>query len=578
LATRFGAGQPRRRLITTLVVMMLVLSAVLFKVGFLQSFGADSLRAAGEQQWTRDRALPAQRGSIFDRNGDELALSVPARTIAVNPYQVADAAGTAEVLARILDLDDDRQRELADVIAAQDRGFAYVARQVDIEVAEQVAALELAGVSIYREDRRMMPGGVTGRSVIGRTDIDGKGIAGLERQYDAILRGTSGAMRLEIAPGGRSIPGSDDVTTSPVPGEDLVLTLDRSVQHAAEQALLRRVGEIRARGGTVIVMDTNTGDVVAMASVRRAEEGGWEVTSGNFAAVDSYEPGSVAKVITIAAALNERSVTPGSMFTSNGYEWFYDRYLSDHAVGTMSVHDVLVRSSNIGTIRVSQSMGEDFTRKQWEYMHAFGLGEKTALGWPDESNGILERWQDWQGTENVTVAYGQGVSSTPIQLIAAINTIANRGAYVEPRLVDATVDAEGELTEMPPSKTRRVVRPRVARQVAAMMKDVVCRGTAQAAMVPGLSLAGKTGTGYKAFDNGTYLNDAGERAYYASFVGFLPAEDPQVTVLVSIDEPPVGSGDRFGGTAAAPVFAELAPTMMHELGVQPPAGSTGCEG
>jgi cell division protein FtsI (penicillin-binding protein 3) len=557
--------------------MMLVLAGVLFKVGFLQSFGAESLRAAGAEQWTRDRGLAAQRGSIFDRNGDELALSVPARTVVVNPLQVEDAAGTAEVLAQILDLDDEQRQGLQDVLEARDRGFAYVARQVDVEVADQVAALELAGVSTYREDRRIMPGGVTGRSVIGLTDIDGKGIAGLEKRYNRILRGTPGEMRLEIAPGGRSIPGSAEVTVPPVPGQDLVLTLDRSVQHAAEQALLRRVGQIKARGGSAIVMDTDTGDVIAMASVRRADGGGWEVTSGNFAAVDSYEPGSVAKVITVAAALNERSVTPDSLFTSSGYEWFYDRYLSDHAVGTMTVHDVLVRSSNIGTIRVSQSMGDDFTRKQWHYMRAFGLGEKTALRWPDESNGILERWQDWQGTENVTVTYGQGVSSTPIQLVAAINTIANGGTYVAPRLLEATVDAGGELTEQPPAATRRVVRPKVARQVTAMMKDVVCRGTATAAKVPGLSLAGKTGTGYKAFDNGTYFNAAGDRAYYASFVGFLPAEDPQVTVLVSIDEPPAGSGDRFGGTAAAPVFAELAPTMIHELGIQPPAGSTGCE-
>jgi cell division protein FtsI (penicillin-binding protein 3) len=174
------------------------------------------------------------------------------------------------------------------------------------------------------------------------------------------------------------------------------------------------------------------------------------------------------------------------------------------------------------------------------------------------------------------VAYGQGVSSTSLQLVAAINTIANRGTYVAPRLVRSTVGPDGTMTDLPPSATRPVVSPEVAIQTAGMMRDVVCRGTAKGARVDGLSIAGKTGTAFKVADNGTYFNDNGDRIYYASFVGFFPAEDPQITVLVSIDEPPAGSDDRFGGTAAAPVFAELAPTLIHETGIVPPPGSTGC--
>ncbi len=559
--------------------MLLVLSAVLVKVGALQTFQGDSLRNAASQQWTRDRELRAQRGSIFDRNGEELALSVPAATIAVNPMQVEDPDGTADTFASILQLSADRRDELGTRMAAQDRGFLYVARQVDDALGQQVAALELAGVSVYREDRRMLPGGDTARSVIGRTDIDGVGTAGIEKQYDNVLTGKPGEVTLEVAPGGRSIAGTEQVVDAPVPGSDIVLTIDRSVQYATEQALLKRVAELGARGGQAVVMGSKSGEIVAMASVRINDAGYYEITSGNYSAVDAYEPGSVGKVITIAGALNEGTVAPDTVFTvpwQKVYTRNGDRLHDSHMHGNdpMSVEEILVESSNIGTITVSETMGFE---RQYHYMHEFGLGERTALNFPDETPGILAPWQTWEGTEKYTVAYGQGVASSPIQLVSAVNSIANDGVYVAPKLVKATVDASGEVREMPASETHEVVSPEVAAEMQRMMREVVCRGTAKQARVPGLSIAGKTGTGYIAQADGGYDRADGTRAYYASFVGFLPAEDPQVTILVSIDQPPADSGDRFGGTAAAPVFRELAPVMVHELGIEPPPGSTGCE-
>jgi cell division protein FtsI (penicillin-binding protein 3) len=415
--------------------------------------------------------------------------------------------------------------------------------------------------------------------VIGRTDIDGIGIAGLELQYDDVLSGTNGVSTLEVAPDGRSVPGSERIGEPPVPGNDLMLTVDRSVQHAAERALLRRAAETRARGGQAIVMDTKTGDIIAMASVRIGDDGTYEITSGNHSAVDAYEPGSVGKVVTIAGALNEGTVTRETSFVVPWRKQYTrdGNYLHDshvHGDEVMSVEQILVESSNIGTITVSETMGFE---KQYDYMRAFGLGERTALDFPQESPGILHHWEEWEGTEKYTVAYGQGVASTPIQLVAAVNTVANDGVYVAPRLVAATVDADGELQPTDASATRQVVSRPVAEEMQSMMREVVCRGTAKQAQVPGLSVAGKTGTGFIAQENGTYFLADGSRAYYASFVGFLPAEDPQVTILVSIDQPDNQSGDRFGGTAAAPVFRELAPVMVHELGIDPPPGSTGCE-
>lgn len=570
-------GSPRRRLLIALVVIAVVLVGLIGRVAYLQTTEADTLRSAATNQWTRSVTIPAQRGTVFDRHGAELAMSVPAVTVSINPKLIENGPATVQVLDDLLDLSDEETTSLLAEIAAKDRGFMFVRRQADAAIGDEIAAMKLAGVNVDRETRREMPGGDTGRSVIGRTNIDGVGISGLELQYEDLLAGTGGELRREVAPGGRSIPGSETVTEQPVAGDDLVLTIDRSVQYSTEQVLLEQVAAIGAKGATAIAMDTDTGEIYSMASVRRdAETGQYEVTNGNFAAVDAYEPGSVAKVITISSALSEGLVTPETSYVVPWRKQYYDDLLKDaeqHPDEVMSVAQILTKSSNIGTIFVQQEMGRERHR---EYMAAFGLGSKTALDFPGESAGILKEAKDLWGSERVTVAYGQGVSSTSLQLVAAINTIANRGTYVAPKLVMATVGPDGTITEAAPSESHPVVSEQAAIQTTEMMRNVVCNGTATRAQVDGLSIAGKTGTAFKAADNGTYFDDDGNRIYYASFVGFFPAENPQVTVLISIDEPPAGTDDRFGGTAAAPVFAELAPTLIHELGIVPTPGATGC--
>lgn len=560
--------------------MVIGLVAVLVRVGAIQTNAlGEDLRVEGARQWTRTTAIPASRGSIFDRSGEELAMSVPASTITMNPKLVTDPAATMQVLTTILALSDEKIAELQEALASGDRGFVYVARQVDNAVGDQIAALRLTGVDVIDEDRRILPGGDTGRSVIGRTDIDGVGIAGLELQYDDLLAGSVGEMTREVAPGGRSIPGSETITMAPVPGDDLVLTIDRSIQYACEEALIDQVNRIGARGATCIVMDTPTGEIYAMASVRRNEETNRvEITSGNFAVVDADEPGSVAKVITVAAAIDAGLVEPTTGFSVPWREQYYDDLLSDawqHPEEWWTVEEILVRSSNIGTIKIWERIGRE---RHWDYMRAFGLGDVSALAFPGESAGLLKHWSDLWGSERVTVSYGQGMASTSMQLAAAVNVIANGGIYVAPKLVEATVDADGVVSSTPPSATHMVVSSEAAYQVTDLLAEVVCRGTAQSAQVEGFSVAGKTGTGLKAQPNGTYVDASGNRVYYASFVGFFPAEDPAVTILITVDEPPAGSNDRFGGTAAAPVFAEIAPTIVHELGIRPPDVQRGCRG
>jgi cell division protein FtsI (penicillin-binding protein 3) len=570
----FKAGHHRRRLRVVFALSAVVFAVILGRVVMLQTSDAEQLREAGRAQRTSETVLRATRGVIFDRNGDELALSVPSTTIIANPKLVLDGPSTVAALTAALGLSEQRQQSLLDAFESKEKSFVYVARQVTDEQAANVALLDIAGVDSIAEDRRTMPAGAVGQSVIGKTDIDGGGIAGIEMQFDEMLTGTDGEQTRQHDRDGRSLPGSETITMAPIAGQDIILTIDRSVQYDLEQALLKQVTALGARGGSAIVM----------AGVRRGDDGVVRVTSGNIAAVDAAEPGSVVKAITVAAALNEGTVTPDTVFEVPFQKMYSDTELHDaeqHPTYRWPVSQILTKSSNIGTIEVMLTMGDTLREKKEKlgaYMRAFGLGEKTALDFPGESRGLGVDWTKWEGAEQYTVAYGQGIASTSIQLISAINVIANDGVYVDPKLVAGTIDSSGELHDSPPSGSHRVVRPEVAQQVNLMMRQVVCDGTAKLAQVDGVTVAGKTGTGLKALEGGGYEDADGNRKYYSSFAGFFPAEDPQVTVLVSIDEPPGANGEstRFGGTAAAPVFAAVAPTVLHEMNITPSETGGGC--
>ena len=576
---RFKIGNQRRRIQIIVAFVLVMLIVVTTKVVGLQTAGGDAMRAEATNQWTRTTTVIADRGTIFDRNGEELAVSIPAATISINPKLVDNEEATLNMLATMLNLNVEEQQRLYDEMVRKEKGFVYVRRQIDADLGDQIAALQLSGVNVDAEPTRLLPGGDTGRSVIGRTDIDGIGIAGLELQYDGILSGQNGSVTRQVAPGGRSIAGSENGIEGAVPGDDLILTIDRSIQFTCEQALLERVENTSSKAGTCIVMDAQSGELYAMASVKRdTESNEVRITSGNHAAVDAYEPGSVAKVVTIAAGLETGVVGPNTVFNVPWRAQYGDDFLRDsheHPDEDMTVRQILVDSSNIGTIKVQEEVQ---LRRHWDFMRAFGLGERTALDFPNESAGIFKEWNDLHGSEKYTVSYGQGLASTPIQLISAVNAIANDGLYVAPKLVRGFVGDDGDISPTVPSATQEVISPNAAEVMQSIMTDVVCSGTATRAQVSSFNVAGKTGTGLKAQPNGGYEDEFGVRSYYASFVGFFPAEDPQITVLISIDEPPAGTINRFGGTAAAPVFARLVPTIAHELGIQPPNNGAACAG
>lgn len=565
----------KNRLRWTFLILIFVLVVTGLRVVQLQTVQRGKYLAASVDQRTRINTVRASRGVIFDRNGNELALSVPSTTIYADPREITDPIGTARSLAAVLALTPEQEAKMAEQFAKPGSKFHYVARELDEVRAQTVLQLGLTGIYSYTEPVREVEGGVA-QNVIGKTDPDGLGTSGLELQYNKTLTGQDGKIIREVDKRGRTIAGAGKTTAAPVPGDDMVLTLDKNIQFHTDSALLDRVGQLGAKGGTAIVMNSKTGEIYSMSNVRRNAEGAAIVATGNFAAVEAFEPGSVSKVFSLSAAVNEGVATPETVIKVPGIKVIDNYPIRDawpHPTMDMDLRTIFSKSSNIGTLLMASKIS---TQKLHDYLAKFGFGQKTGLNYPGESSGKLRPANKWRGTEQFTVSYGYGMSATSLQMVAAVNAVANKGTYVAPKLVSALLDKNGKRKEVKSAPSHEVVKPETAAVMADMMHDVVCTGTGTLAQVKGMEVAGKTGTGYKAQSNGTYVDALGNRRYFASFVGFFPAKNPEVTMLVSIDEPNADSRDRFGGTAAAPVFSRLVPHIMHELNIEATGTGTGC--
>ena len=582
MTTNIHAGDMRKRISGMVVVMCVLMSLVYIRVLVLQSWKAGEYREISVDQRTRSNIIRAERGTIYDRDGAELAIPVPTRTVFADPREVTDPITTARALAAVLQITPEAEMELAQRLSNKQSSFTYVVRQVDSTVSQAIVDLNLPGVSTYREEGRVLT--TEGlRPIVGRTDLDGVGVGGIELQYDDTLTGVNGKLDREVNSRGQSIASAGSEYVPAVRGNNLVTSIHRTLQFQVDGILQQQVERLMARSGVAIVMHTKTGEIYAISNVRRNDDGTYSNNAGNIAAVEAHEPGSVAKVFSVAAAIEDGTVTPQSTFSVPGKQVFnagtqWEQEIKDaypHKTEDMTVRKILVDSSNLGTVQISQTLSNERNR-QW--LAAFGFGDKTSLQFPGETRGLLKLARNWQGTEQFTFAYGYGYAANSVQLVSAINVVANDGVYIGPKLVTATVNELGVATPTAESPTRRVISSATAATMRTLMTDVVCYGTAQLAKIQGMSVAGKTGTGYIRQDNGTYLKDDGSRAYFASFVGFLPASDPQFTVLVSVDEPDPGSRDRFGGTAAAPVFSRIGQVIINELNLRPEAGDTGCVG
>jgi cell division protein FtsI (penicillin-binding protein 3) len=549
---------PARRLVALLGVMVIALAGVVGRLVVLQVGGHRALAAQGLRQRVHPTDLPAERGAIVDRTGVPLAITLEARDVYADPRYVTDPIGEAATIARILDA---RPREIERRLRTPDSTFVYLARQVDLAVADRLEARGLPGIGFLEVPKRHYPAGPLAPQVLGFVGVDATGLAGLEYEYEEVLAGTPGTRTVELDGDGLPIASGMEIVEPAVPGRTLVTTLDREVQYLAQEALRRAVKENRAKGGTIVVMDARTGDVYAMASYPWFDPNDFAHANRdavrNRAVTDMFEPGSVNKVVTAAAALESGAVGTREVFRVPWWMRVGGYTVNDshpHPVQDMTLGDIVAQSSNIGSAMVAARVGSAGLAA---VLARFGYGTPTGVGFPGEAGGVVPRLSTWTDITRTTASYGQGISMTPLQMAAVYATVANDGRWVRPRLVRGTSGPDGRFEEVPVEETRRVLSQGTARMLTRMLASVVETGTGGAAQIPGYQVAGKTGTARKLVD-GRYV-----RRYMASFVGFLPASDPRVVVVVSIDEPRT----VYGGVAAAPVFSEIARHVIQRLAI-----------
>jgi len=552
------------------LLLVAVAGLLVWRLAVVQLVEPDRFLAYGESQRIRPVELAAARGAIIDRNGVDLALSLPLPSLVANPMLVDDPRLTALRLAGILDLDVDfLERRLSG-----DGQFAYLGRQLDPAVAAEAMGLGLAGIRIEEERARVRPGNRSALGVLGRTNVDSVGISGLELVYDGLLSGVPGRKVIERDLRGASIPGGEYSVEPPTHGRTLVLTIDRSLQFEAERLLAEGVARADGQSGILVAMEPSSGQVLASATVVRGDDGGIRTSGEHRAVTWTYEPGSIVKPLTLSAVLDAAVASPDTVREVPGQLEVHDATFRDaplHDPMDLSVADVLRRSSNVGTIMWATDLGPDALHAKFR---DFGLGRVSALEFPGESGGSLLSLSRWSGTSLPTIAIGQGVSTTPIQMVTAYAALANGGVRPAPTLVLGTRDDGGMFEPRRTGRTTTVIPPTVAAEVVAMMEGVVESGTGTRAAVPGYRVAGKTGTAWKPRPGGGY-GTAGDRDYVASFAGFLPADDPQLVVLVVVDEP---SSERYsGGRAAAPIFSEFAQFAVRRLRIPSAADRLGLE-
>jgi cell division protein FtsI (penicillin-binding protein 3) len=559
---RRRGGDPRSRSLALLVGLVVLFGVAVVRLGYVQVVGADRYVHYGREQRIEPIELAGGRGTIFDRNGDDLAISIPQTTIAADPSVIADPAGAARRLAPVLGLDEAQLRR---DLTGPGR-FVYLARQVDDDVADRVGALDIDGVLLFDEQKRFNPAGDLGRSLIGQVGVDHAGLSGIEQSMDDELAGRSGLLVVERDMEGRTIPAGRHQIDPAVPGDDIVLTLDSGLQYQVENILAAQVAATGAQGGSAIVSDPETGEILSLANVALDPATGVVGNTSNDVAVTAnYEPGSVNKVITLSAALDEGVVTPDQVIHVPSQLQVADHTYTDAHPGDLTVTDVVAKSSNVGTIKIAQQLGKE---RLDEYLRRFGFGRSTGLGLPHEESGALLDPDDWSGTSIGSIPIGQGISVTAMQMLFAYNVIANDGVYVPPRLVKATVDENGDRHETAPGQGRRVVSPTTASQMRAMLSQVISSGTGKAAAIDGYDAAGKTGTARKPQPIGGYRDEAGNYHYISTFAGFVPADDPKLSIIVVIDEP---TTSPYAGTVAAPAFAEIGRHALRLMGVAPAA-------
>jgi cell division protein FtsI/penicillin-binding protein 2 len=523
-------------------------------------------KLANEQHIVSVEISP-RRGTIFDRNMRVLALNLNSDSVFANARIVKDKRGTSRALAMILKTDEGELYERL----SRDKGFIWLKRKISPAAAEEIKRLNIEGIDIIKESERFYPNRDLACHTIGTVDIDNTGLEGLELKYNNYLKGESGWLISTQDAKRKLLESYQDEYIPPKEGFNLVLTIDEVVQNIAERELAKAVEKHRAKGGAIIVMDPRSGNVLALASMPKYDLNEFKTRSQdairNRAITDFFEPGSVFKIVTASALLEEKLVTPDETFYCENGAWKIGRKtLHDHTPhGTMTFWDVIGKSSNIGTVKAASRLGPE---KMYRYIKAFGFLEKTDIDLPGEVVGINRPPSKWSGVSMYAIPMGQEVTTTAIQLACAIAVIANNGFLVKPRIISQIVDESGRMIKKYPFKiVRRVISPKTALKMRAMLTGVTENGTGKKAKPEDFRVGGKTGTAQKVEPGkGVYSDDK----YVASFIGFAPSERPVLAVAVCVDEPrpPV----YFGGDVSAPVFKNVVDQSLKYINTKGASG------
>ncbi|MBP3928549.1 MAG: stage V sporulation protein D [Peptostreptococcaceae bacterium] len=575
----------KKRLVVVLILACIVFTGLIFRTGYLQLIKGDWLTEKALDQQTRDIPIEPKRGTIYDRNMKELAVSVTKYTVWAKPVEVKDKEAAAKELAPML---GEEYEDVLKLLKKKNMALVRIKRWVDDDVSEKIRDAKLSGIWVAEDNQRYYPYGNFASYVLGHTSDDATGIAGIEMKYDKHLKGKSGRLIVSTDASGREIPHGMEKYYEPVQGNGLVLTIDEVIQHYTEKAVQKAYEINNAKRVTAIAMDPNTGDILAMASKpdydpnqsrtaiypyyenELSQYSDKEKIKGYFsmwrnpAVSDTYEPGSTFKLITSSAALEENLVKETDKFVCSGSVTIGGRRIKCwrhyRPHGEQTFPQGVQNSCNPVFIELGNRLG---VSKLYDYIEAFGFMDTTKLDLPGEAKGILYNEKNVGPVELATISFGQSISVTPMQLITAISAIANDGKLMEPRIVKEKVDNQGNIVEtISPKVVRQVISEETSEKMMEIVQSVVSEGSGKAAYLPGYRVGGKTGTAQKVID-GKYA----QGKYICSFIGIAPTDDPQIVVLAIVDEPTGVSA--FGSTTAGPIVKEIMSDSLKYLGVEP---------
>lgn len=550
--------RPRGRVGIVVLGLSVFYIVLIVRLSFLQVVNYHSLSLKAKRQHFFKVRLEPRRGDIVDARGRAIALSLRRWSIYAHPYKLRDKEKIAEELSSLLDMD---KRELEKRFYSKSP-FVWIKRKVGRDEWESIKKLRLEGIGFIEEASRFYPQGRLASNIIGFVGIDNHGLEGIEKRFDRLLSGFPGEYQVKRDARGREISSYILKRIDPVEGASICLTIDNVIQNIAEECLIETINKTGAIGGTAIVLNPRSGEVLAMASYPNFDPNDFSNypvhTYRNKAISFVFEPGSTFKTITAAAAIEERLFSPGDkIYCEEGALRVANYVIHDHKPhGWLTFSEVVEKSSNIGLLKIGQKIGiETF----YNYIRSFGFGEKTKLELPGEEKGIVPLLSTWRPITLATVSFGQGIAVTPIQMVCAYGAIANGGILYRPYIVKKIIGPRG----VPFKKTfsgegRRVLSRETSLCIKEILKRVVENGTGRLARIDGIDVAGKTGTAQKVSPEGGYSKDK----YIASFIGFLPADDPEILIGVFVDEP---EGIYYGGVVAAPCFREMARRISHYL-------------